>query len=190
MFSCPCCSREYQRKIYFDRHVNVCKILSQTKRDRKIDIEECDDTPSLRNLYMVVMELANKNKLLEQKIHYLSKWVNVKRKNFNILEFLNTTYKGGIDYQQWLKTINIGREQLEYVFNSNLVDGIVTALKHHIALCNDSPPIRALTSKANIMYVYKNNEWIIFDDEGLNRFIRLIRGQFLNEFDALFYLKI
>ena len=37
MHTCLYCQREYQRKVYFDRHVIACQFLSKTKKDNELE---------------------------------------------------------------------------------------------------------------------------------------------------------
>ena len=98
MHCCPHCQRSYSRKIYFDRHIGVCEFLSKSKKAQKLDIEERKDTPTVRDLYMVVMELVKKNKQLEDRIEELSKLGGMttqkKQQKVDLIEWLNNRLYG------------------------------------------------------------------------------------------------
>ena len=89
MHTCLYCQREYQRKIYFDRHVIACQFLSRTKKENEIEFEELSDTPNIRDLYKIIMELASKCGQLEEQMKEVTKWTNIKKQKLNIINWLN-----------------------------------------------------------------------------------------------------
>ena len=91
-YKCGFCSRQYKRKSYYIRHMNICEYLYKNKREREIENEEIDDTPDLRTLYEIILELTNKNILLEKKVDKLTKLVNYKNNDFNFIDILNNNF--------------------------------------------------------------------------------------------------
>lgn len=167
MHCCPHCQRNYQRKIYYDRHVGVCEFLCKSKKGRKQDIEENNDTPTIRELYMVVMELVVKNKQLEEKLHEMSKMVNIKKQKLNINDWLNMTYPDVMDYTAWLSEVKVTQEHMNTLFETDYVGGVTSSLKQQLLLGNDRRPIRAFASKDNGFYLYNQAEkkWLMMDNE-------------------------
>jgi len=167
MYCCPHCQRNYQRKTYFDRHVGVCKILCQSKQKQKIDTEERIDTPTLRQLYTVVMELVLKNKQLEEKVQEMSSWANVKQRKLNTIDWLNMTYNVADDYTVWLSKIQVTQAHLKVLFESDYVNGVMSTLKQMLLLNCDKRPLRSFNTKNNVFYLYSQTEkkWIEMDNE-------------------------
>ena len=83
MSDCPHCLRHYERKVYLDRHVGMCQLLTKTKRERKLEVQEQEDTPSVRDLYTAVLELTEKYSQLEKKFTDLSKYATIKKQKIN-----------------------------------------------------------------------------------------------------------
>jgi hypothetical protein len=133
MYVCLHCSRSYQRKLYYDRHFIVCELHAKTKKERTLENEEWDDTPSVRKLYLIVMELAAQNKQLTQKVAELEKAGLSKKTKLNILDWLNqTAATENIEtYDAWLEQIpaKINRAHLEQIFDHDYVGGMVAILK-------------------------------------------------------------
>jgi hypothetical protein len=57
---CPHCDKKYTRKSSYTRHVILCEVLHQTKREKKCAEEETTDIPTTRQLYNIIQELAIK----------------------------------------------------------------------------------------------------------------------------------
>ena len=171
MYCCPHCQRNYQRKTYFDRHVGVCKILCQSKQTQKLETEERVDTPTLRQLYTIVMELVLKNKQLEEKVNELrSSRLNVKQQKINTIDWLNTTYKAADDYSDWLSNIQVTQAHLKVLFNSDYSTGVMSALKEMLPLTGDNDnnrPLRAFKTKNNVFYLFNqaDKKWLQMDNE-------------------------
>ena len=185
MHCCPHCRRNYQRKLYYDRHVGLCEFLCKSKQQRKLDIEEQTDTPTVRELYMVVMELVRKNKQLEDKLNEMSKSVHIKSQKLNIIEWLNATYKESvIDYPTWLKQIQIKREHLHFLLESDYATGIVNILKQQLPLENERRPLRAFNSKDNTFYLYNHADhtWSMMDNETYLKMMYALDKQMTVEF--------
>ena len=188
---CDFCNREYQRKIYFDRHVAVCRLLSKTKRERHVETEELSDKPpTMRELYLVVMELTSKCSQLEQKVQDMSAWINRKKKKVNICEWLNAKYNCNINnYCTWVNAIVIYRENLESIFSDDYVPGMVDTIKKLLLLDDLKKPVRAFTTQDNVFYIYtlKNEtsaecHWIMMDNDLFNKLMYVLDKQMMNEF--------
>ena len=78
--SCGLCNKSYTRKTSYDRHVILCEILHQSKREKKCKGQELSDIPSHTQLFLIVQELALKNQILETKMIEMQKWVETKKK--------------------------------------------------------------------------------------------------------------
>ena len=65
-FACQHCGREYSRKYYFTRHEAACGILTKTSKERALDEEELNDTPTVRQLYDIILALVEKNGKMER----------------------------------------------------------------------------------------------------------------------------
>ena len=133
MYECLHCSRSYQRKIYYDRHFIVCELHAKTTKERTLENEEWADTPSVRKLYLIVMELAAQNKQLTQKVAELEKATLSKKQKLNIVDWLTQTASQGQQqtYTAWLEQIpaQINRAHLELIFEHDYVRGMVEILK-------------------------------------------------------------
>jgi hypothetical protein len=182
MFLCNYCQRSYQRKIYFDRHVIACQFLSKTKKERSIESEELSDTPSVRELYSIILELSAKCNTLESKLNEISKWTSITKKKLNIIDWLNTTYSAGIEYSDWVNSIKITKSDLNVLFESDFVNGVVSILQRYLILDNVETPIRAFKNKENAFYIRQSHIWVMCDSDTFTQLMYLFDKQFMNEF--------
>jgi len=167
MHYCPHCHRRYQRKTYFERHTVVCDILTKSKKERKVESEEQADTPTLRDLYRVIMELAVKYNHLEQKIQEMAKVVSIKKQKLNIIDWLTITHSTSTDYKSWLDSMAVTREDLNVVFEVDYVAGVLSVLKHNLLLEDEMRPLRAFIVKDSVFYIFEqeHKQWSTMDDE-------------------------
>ena len=189
MLNCPSCFREYQRKSYYDRHIIVCNLINKTKNERKLENEERDDTPTIRELYIVVMELAKKNGQLEERMQEMIKWNNIQKNKINIVDWLNLNYTKEIhDVKEWITNNKdkslVQREHLDYMFKEDYVTGMTNILKQLFSNTDDRRPFRVFSSKENTLYIYTNESaWRISEND--NEFIQvlyLLDKQLMEEF--------
>lgn len=182
MFQCEYCHRTYQRKIFFDRHTIACQYLTKTKKERAVESEELADTPTIRELYSIILELSAKCNSLETKLTAISKWTNITKKKLNITDWLNTTYSSANDYNDWFQTIKVTKADLNALFDSDYVNGVIVALHRQLVIDNDDCPIRAFKGKENAFYIKQGKTWNMCDTETFTKLMYLLDKQFMNEF--------
>lgn len=185
MINCPHCLRTYQRKVYFDRHVGLCQMLSKTKHERLMEVEEQADTPTLRDLYAAVMSLTEKYSQMEIKFTELSKYASIKKQKLNIVDWLNTNFSSqATDYAEWFKRIRVQQEELDVLFKTDYVGGVIAILKQVLPLDDENRPVRAYTAKDGVFYIYQqaDNCWNIADAETFQKLMFSIDKQFMSAF--------
>jgi len=183
-FQCKYCSLSYKRKTYYDKHVLVCEILNKTKKERENEIEELADTLSLRKVYDLLLEIAMKYNKMEKKLDELTKWVDVKKKNINIIEWLNTNYTKTIKFSDWYMSISFNRKHLELIFKYDFIPGFMYIFQELLPLSQEEElPIKAFDQKDNTLFIYNDeNKWEAMNSEKLEKFISHISILIMREF--------
>ena len=185
MFCCMHCQRNYQRKLFFDRHVIACQFLSKSKKERVLEREELSDTPSVRELYSIILELGAKCKDLETKLTTINKWAHITKQKLNITDWLNTTYPLAKDYDNWFNTLHVTQKELAVLFETDYVEGVVSILKQHWKEEESAYPIKAFTVKENTFYIYTPAaKWRLCEPETFTKLMHLLDNQFMREFIA------
>jgi len=186
-YTCASCRRDYQRKIYYSRHVAVCELMSKTIKERRLENEECADTPSARVMYEIILELTHKISQMEQKIQELSKWTDLKKKKINAVDWLNKTQKENPSLipslEEFLSKITVQRNHLEYLFQNDYTSGIVNVLQELLPLeHSDIHAIKAFEQKNNILFAYDGKQWSILSDALFQQLINSVVKHLLDDF--------
>jgi len=186
---CCFCSKKFTRKTYYDRHILICELLSKSKKERNVEMEEDKDTPTVRKLYEIIMEMSIKYKKMEEKLEELSKYVDTKKKKINIIEWLNATCKSSASpFELWMKKIKVERKHLESIFSHDYVYGALHVLKDF-----NNEHIRCYDQKDDTLFIFTNevatNEvatatatWSEMKPQQFDKMMDFISKQFIHEF--------
>ena len=105
-YICHHCNKEYSRKIYFDRHLLCCNLKALAMEKGSVELEEMNDTPSQRELYLMLQELIKKQYDMEKEIKRL-KQISFRDSGtttvFQKLESISMTF----DFESWRDLIKI-----------------------------------------------------------------------------------
>lgn len=187
-YVCRNCERTYARKTFYDKHILLCDLNNLNKKDKELRLQELDDTPSIRTLYEMVLELAKQNNDLKKQLENVNKFINVKKKSISLIDWLNNNFNDNIkfsDFNVFINdiTINIIDKHLEYIFKLNYINGVKSLLEEIFNNYDlDSIPIKAFDQKDNILYIYLNNKWCQMSNLDFQNFINLISKKIMSLF--------
>lgn len=159
---CKFCGKCYQRKTYHQKHELVCEFMSKSKQELRIDMEEYEDTPSVRKLYEIVQELYLRNEKLEKRVAQLTKMEYQQRKKLCVLNWLNTNTnrKPEQNFKVWQSQLKIERRHMELIFKYDYVKGMQHILEELLPDGDERTfPICAFNQKENVLYIYDDNAW-------------------------------
>ena len=153
---CSFCGRGYQRKIYYSRHVAICELMCKSIKERQLENQERDDTPGVRELYDVILEMVTKMSAMEKKMNEMSKWVDSKKRKMNIIEWLNETHKNmALSVEEFIERIKVERCHLEHLFKEDYNKTILKVIKDVLSGDDENKmPIKAFDIKPNVLFVY------------------------------------
>ena len=121
----------------------------------------------------MVEQLMDQNKTLQTQIIELSKERNTVINNnttnqqFNLQVFLNTECKDAIKLSDFVKSLNITLEDLEFTKNNGIIEGVSSIIVNNLkGMDVHKRPIHCTDAKRETMYV-KTDEWVK-DDGGTN----------------------
>jgi hypothetical protein len=211
-YSCSYCKKSYNRKSAYNNHLINCKFQeickSQLSNSSNISIDEVntfdnaemlDDvdigdiqnmTIDNKSIFKMLIVLHNKYEKLEADYNELKKYVNITKNKISILEYLNSNCINEcqtFDYIDFINYITIGIEELDMIFVKDYVVGIYEIIINAIEKLRSSDiniPIKAFNNKDGILYIYLKNiqQWIIMDEENLNKIIKYFDKKLLNLF--------
>ena len=158
---CSYCLKEYSRKILYSRHIILCELNSKSKREKICEEEEHETIPSQREMYNILLELAKKNAVLEEKLTEMQKWVNVKKQKFNAVEWLFKNKNPKILFKDFIQRIKVEEEVVQILMEENMFKTITKIFdKNELG-----SSITAFSQKANIIYIYDNTATLEEDVE-------------------------
>ena len=134
------------------------------------------------NMMKIVEQLMEQNKTLQTQLIELSKERNTVINNntttnnqqFNLQVFLNTECKDAIKLSDFVKSLNITLDDLEFTKNNGIIEGVSSIIVNNLrGMDVHKRPIHCTDAKRETMYV-KTNEWVKDDDcSNIKKFIYL-----------------
>ena len=183
LYKCEQCQRYYSRKSYYERHVLCCKVLSMSRREAELEVEELNDTPNIRELYILVQELSYKYQKQQAELNSLKRYVEKTKKILNIVDWLNDNCKGSIDFTKWLDSIKVSRMQLEHVFKFDFIQGFMYIIQENLPLQENNLSIRCFDQKKGTFFIYSDSEdWKTMTGIEFERMINSINTKIVQEF--------
>jgi hypothetical protein len=151
---CNLCGKKYKRAGSLKRHINVCEIISKSKKSKELDREERYNAPSIQEIYIIVQKLVKENEEQKQEIKKLKDYVKRKQKKIDIIKILNEKHIG-ISLQEWLKSIEITGQELNILFDTNFETAMEIIIINKLHMKNGV--IMAFNEKKNTLYVQKES---------------------------------
>lgn len=190
-YKCHFCLRSYKEKFNYDRHVSVCKFLSQTPRQQDNEIELSSEIiPSTKEIFQLVKHLSIRVDKLEKENQQLKQQQN---KKINILEWLNKSdNRPIITFEVWIIDTILPKiiDTLETVFHNDLINAVIKLFNDCIDQ-NDSEqlPICSFAKKISQIYVYDKDrdndndvKWIALTNKEIDKYIDYISNQYITVF--------
>ena len=166
-FECIC-GKKYIYKQGLSFHKKKCNILNNTTlitiEDKKEMIELKEDNKELKNM---IKELIKENAKQQSQISELipkignnnSNTINNNQK-FNINLFLNEQCKDAINMSDFIKSLHITIEQLDFTKQNGLIDGLSKSIIDNMnKLSIYERPLHCTDTKRETLYIKEDNEW-------------------------------
>lgn len=188
-YICNYCSRGYNQKFNYDRHIGYCEFSHKSLKERENEFETFEKTPSLPELFSVVKELVIRIDKLEKENTRLKHLTSISKRKIGFLDRLNLHNKPSITFTKWLTEIPF-HYYLNDIFENDLIKGVVSSLQYKKSVSSEYP-IYAFSEKHNAFYIYdevveNNNEkklqWILIQGNELDKWLNYISQSFLVEF--------
>jgi hypothetical protein len=152
-----------------------------------------NQTLSVEKLTQVVIELIKSNNKLRDDVKELKRWAQVKKRKVVVIDWLNINLKPKQNYKEFISNLVITRADLEYIFNTNYVDGIKEIFQNYMSNFEENDiPFKSFDIKNDIIYVYKENvidesesekcKWEILSPTDFNDIVSTISRCILAEF--------
>lgn len=182
---CSCCGKTFKHASVFRRHRSICELLKLSKHQQEIKLEEDTDLPPAFELWCVVKTLATRQEKILQELEKMQSWVQRQKRKISIIDWLNENSTPTLSYEEWLQTINIVADDIQLIFNHGFILGILEILKRQLSLNNEHElPIRAFEQKQNVLFVFKNEEWRVYELTEFKTLVSTIHQKITLHFQA------
>jgi len=209
LFSCELCDYITTHKGHYNRHKMTAKHQSETNVTKKgqngqehFQCNNCEKVFKNRTSHWrhkktclsesdkdsLIIQLLNQNKELQKSLIDLSKEKSVinnthngdNNNTFNLQLFLNETCKNALNIKEFVSSIKLTLEDLEYTGKKGYVDGICNIVCKNIKqLEQNRRPFHCTDSKREVLYIKDNNKWSKETDDKpiLTNAIKLIANE-------------
>lgn len=154
--TCKYCNKTYKSSAHLEKHTLLCKLMCDMASEKMTVL---DDIPTPRSMYIMLLELANKYKGLEDKYDHLNKWVVKKKKKINLAEWLNDHVDKPAcnNYMSYFDDkFEVTLDDIDILFNSNYNDFFNIILQK---IDFNNSPVVGFSDKANTIYGYVEDKW-------------------------------
>ena len=165
------------------RHVATCKILNKTSKELREDEERMADTPNIRDLYDIILEMNTQITALKKKVKLLEKTHQTKQQKIKIVDWLREQSAPNITWDVWVENLLFAKGNLENVFQKDIVCAIYLCIKDdYEKMENDNIPMRAFEQKPNSLFIYNSEGWVEINAKDLDNSICKIHKKCMQEF--------
>jgi hypothetical protein len=190
---CEYCNKEYKARNSLWYHERKCKVERQNEKPLEpekspyleIINKLLSDNTELKNFIIEQSKstIDTMNKVIEQNADIMNKALETSKttvinqnnnQKFNINVFLNEQCKNAINFSDFIKNIEVSREDLENNAQLGFVDGVSKILIESLKQLDRSErPIHCTDVKRETMYIKDDNKWNKEEDSTkLNRAIQ------------------
>jgi hypothetical protein len=179
---CGICEKCFSSKYELKKHMNTKSHESAVVAKQKSEPIKIPETPP--DLAAMIIEVIKSNAILHQQNQELHKQImdicktttqttinqtNTNNNNhtnkFNINVFLSEQCKDAMNFSDFIKSIEVTREDLENNARLGFVDGFSKILIEHLKLLNQTErPIHCTDIKREIMYIKDEDKWTREED--------------------------
>ncbi len=172
------CGKIYKHKQSLNRHIKTCSFINKEKESNENN-EDIDYKKMLLNM------IKENNELRKQVTELIPKVGNNNiNQKFNIQVFLNEECKNAINMEDFIKSIEISIEQLDFTKTNGLSEGLSNAIVENMnKLSIYERPMHCTDLKREILYIKDDNIWS--KDESKNKLKKIIKKTSGKNYDAL-----
>ena len=162
---CTWCGKGYKSRGNLDKHVILCELIQKSNKKRVTnknsdltDYDEvCEDLPSPKKMYQMLLELGYKYSKLEEKMEEVNKFIVKKKQKINVVEWLNSNITPSLVFENLIDQITIIDSDIEFLFENNFLDminGVLSRFVYNGESSNNLIPLFAFSQKTNVFYAF------------------------------------
>ena len=196
---CTLCNKQFHTTAQFDKHTAYCKWL-HTSNAKKTQEQEAVEKMNEVQKTRLLVDLLHKQQIMFAKMDKMQKEIQSlkTRQRINMSKWLTKTKTPTKSFFQWIQTIPVTQDHLEKVFQQDLLQGVIEAIKEEIRSYkyqNKLIPMYAFTQKNKTIYVYdcahktpppinKKDEmaWQLITTDHIKKIFNLLGKKFEDQF--------
>jgi len=176
-YTCGNCNNTYKYNSGLCRHKRTCTVSPTTPVVCTPAFENQIFERLVNEIIKSNQETQRQNDALQKQVLELCKngthnttHTNSHNKTFNLSVFLNEDCKNAINFKDFVKSIEVSREDLTNTGQLGFVGGISKILMDHLKeLGINERPIHCTDLKRETVYIKENNEWSKEEDDAKMR---------------------
>ena len=147
---CHICGKRYRSRPALQRHQLQCVLL----RDAKTTDLSTLQAPCAEKLYAMLVELAARHQRLTLRFELLLSKQPTKRRRIGLREWLERTCPRGPAWEDWRDKLQIGRRELELVFQVGHKQGVGQILERALPPGGEGEcPVRSFVQQPSTLFV-------------------------------------
>ena len=186
LFVCDC-GKEYKYRQGLHKHQKKCKSLNDEKEKEKEDEKEDEkekeeedekESPDYKDLLMQAMkQMQKKDDLISESQQQIRDMIplignnnnnttNNTTNNFNLNFFLNETCKDALNITDFINSLQLQLEDLEYTAENGHIKGITNIFQTALSNMEENKrPMHCTDLKREVLYIKENDEWSKDDEK-------------------------
>lgn len=172
---CKFCGKCFKRKTYYEKHVLLCERIDQNKKIKPTN--ESFDLIESKDYKKILMDVLKQQEVFKKQIQELMQYNYHVRKKINVLEWMNNNISCKQKFSQFIDEITIQKNELNYIFQNNLQEGMLYILKNNME--HDSP-CKCFDVKKEI-YIYEDT-WELLTEDKFTEIINKLHKKILHSF--------
>lgn len=159
-YDCPNCKKSYKLYTNYSKHITIC---SEKYKEKNIKLTNIEQPSSIQQTLEYLLKSVAE---IKESIKTIQRENTVKYQKISIFEWLTRTYTNTICFKEFVNNLKLNNKQFFQKQDINLLFDEL-----HSLLKNTQLPLKAFNIKPNIIYVYIDNNWKIFDTAETNLLI-------------------
>ena len=156
LHKCQHCLKEFKKQGYYKKHISICEIIHCREEDATLSIEYSGE-----QLMDLIRHMITKQTKMENELETMKRLLKRSKNKLTVNEWINEHYREHDDFNNWFQNINVQEQDLRYVFDNNLTDGLYQIIINNLRTENDQSPLLAFIQKPNVLYAFMNKEWSV-----------------------------
>lgn len=159
IYECDC-GKKYKYHSGYYRHKKKCDFLQEKNNNSIICVQDGEDELNYKEMFLTMVK---ENQELRSQVTELIPKVgnnNTVNQKFNINVFLNDKCKDALNMNDFIKSIEISIDQLDFTKKNGLAAGLSNAIMENMKrLSLEERPLHCTDVKRETLYIKENDKW-------------------------------